>query len=619
MEPQSADIRQSIITKLQQANNILVTVSRNPSVDQLASMIGLTLLLNKLGKHTAAVYSGATPSTIEFLKPEETVEKNTDSLRDFIIALDKNKADKLRYKIEDDVVKIFITPYRTSISEKDLQYSQGDFNVEVVIALGVINQNDLDDAIMSHGQILHDASVITVSCGRDISNLGSINWHDAAASSLAEMSSGLIDMLGGDLLDEQIATAFLTGIVAQTDRFSNEKTTPETMMQSGKLMTAGANQQLVATELQTFPQQSAETADATVENAPEAVQDTQNPTDTLALPQQLRTEEPVKKVEETARITDPNTLSISHEEDNADNTVTTVDENAEDARIEVDDQGILHTAEELLEREEQAAKLTQQSRSFSAASSQTAAPELTEQPTVNTGMLGEQSAKDRPLPEGRKIMPQSSFVATSAPTSAPVRPITVPSSASAFPAPANEAISSTPQSQTQSPGVIAAEQQPVPSEPKTPQQIIESARTEIEKATSASSGAPSVDLSMHMKAKPLSPEDPVQTGNGSGIAMDSFSTPRMNGNADDMSPHPEAETQSIDPLAAPVIGQGSFNQPPLPPMPQQSMPPSQPVPPPQPQQPPVPPQPKQFTPAPPPVPPPMMPFPPSAPPMPPAQ
>src|SRR5206468_10962115 len=114
------DVKRQIIDRLQNANNILVTVSANPSVDQLAACIGLTLLLNKMNKHATAVFSGKVPSTIEFLKPEETIETNTDSLRDFIISLDKSKADKLRYKVEDEVVKIFITPYKASISEKDL-------------------------------------------------------------------------------------------------------------------------------------------------------------------------------------------------------------------------------------------------------------------------------------------------------------------------------------------------------------------------------------------------------------------------------------------------------------------------------------------------------------------
>src|SRR5215203_5467969 len=113
--------KQQIVDHIKEANNVLVTVSNNPSVDQLAAAIGFTLLLNRLGKHAAAVYSGRTPSTIQFLQPEKTIEKNTDSLRDFIIALDKSKADKLRYKVEENVVKIFITPYRTSLSEKDLE------------------------------------------------------------------------------------------------------------------------------------------------------------------------------------------------------------------------------------------------------------------------------------------------------------------------------------------------------------------------------------------------------------------------------------------------------------------------------------------------------------------
>jgi nanoRNase/pAp phosphatase (c-di-AMP/oligoRNAs hydrolase) len=127
-----SDSKSQVVDRLRQATNLLVTVSKNPSVDQLAAAIGMTLFLNHIGKYASAVYSGSTPSTIEFLKPGVTLQKNTDSLRDFIIALDKSKADKLRYKVEDNYVKIFITPYKTSISEKDLEFTWGEFNVDVV-------------------------------------------------------------------------------------------------------------------------------------------------------------------------------------------------------------------------------------------------------------------------------------------------------------------------------------------------------------------------------------------------------------------------------------------------------------------------------------------------------
>jgi hypothetical protein len=241
--------KKQLTDKLKSANNILVTVGRNPSVDQLAALLGMTLFLNKQGKHAAAVFSGEVPSTLEFLKPEETIEKNTDSLRDFIIALDKTKADKLRYKVEDDVVRIFITPYKTSISQDDFEFSQGDFNVDLVLTIGVGRQEDLDEAIVAHGRILHDATVASINTSPD-GGIGTINWHLPGASSLSELVCSLTQDLGANLLDEQIATAILTGIVAETDRFSNEKTTAQTMSASAALMAAGANQQLVASKLQ---------------------------------------------------------------------------------------------------------------------------------------------------------------------------------------------------------------------------------------------------------------------------------------------------------------------------------------------------------------------------------
>lgn len=251
--PAPADPRQQVLEQIKKGTNVLITVSENPNVDQLAAVIGTTLLLNKLGKHATAVFSGKIPSTIQFLQPEKTLEKNTDSLRDFIIALDKAKADKLRYKIEDKFVKIFITPYHTSLNEKDLQFGQGEFNVDVVLALGVMKREELDKAIFEHGRIFHDATVISVNNVKG-ADLGSINWVQESASGLSEMMVGLVEDLKTEkqpkLVDEQIATCFLTGIVAQTDRFSNTKTTPVTMNLAARLMNAGANQQLIATKLQ---------------------------------------------------------------------------------------------------------------------------------------------------------------------------------------------------------------------------------------------------------------------------------------------------------------------------------------------------------------------------------
>ena len=246
--------KQQVVAKIKESTKILVTVSDSPSVDALSAAIGLTMLLDKQEKYATAIFSGQTPPAIAFLEPEKTFDDTTDSLRDFIIALNKEKADHLRYKVEGDAVKIFITPYKTTIDQSDLEFSQGDYNVELVIALGVDNQDHLDGALENHGQILHDAAIITITAGDQTSDLGGIDWHDAGASSLSEMVTGLAEAMKEDkkksLLDESISTALLTGIVAETDRFSNQHTTSKTLTVAASLMSAGADQQLIANELQ---------------------------------------------------------------------------------------------------------------------------------------------------------------------------------------------------------------------------------------------------------------------------------------------------------------------------------------------------------------------------------
>lgn len=242
------DLNNQLVQKIKASNAILITVSKDPSIDQLSGCIALTLMINKLKKHSTAVFSGQIPSVLEFLKPESTIDKNPESLRDFIVSLDKNKADKLKFKEENDLIKIYITPYKTALSEEDFSFSPGEFNIDLIIALGVKNKSELDQAIVAHNNILHDATIISINLD-DAGDLGAINIVDKQVSSYCEFLTAISKLLADNILDEQISTALLTGIVAETERFSNTKTTPLTMSLSSELMKNGANPKLVATEL----------------------------------------------------------------------------------------------------------------------------------------------------------------------------------------------------------------------------------------------------------------------------------------------------------------------------------------------------------------------------------
>ena len=91
IDEQLGNITKKVADKIKACENILVALSQYPSVDEISAALGLTMVLNKLGKHVTAIYSGETPNTLEFLNPGETFEKDTNSLQDFIIALSKSK------------------------------------------------------------------------------------------------------------------------------------------------------------------------------------------------------------------------------------------------------------------------------------------------------------------------------------------------------------------------------------------------------------------------------------------------------------------------------------------------------------------------------------------------
>ena len=242
---QASGAMDDVIAKINDANNILVALSSNPTVDDLAAAIGLSLSLERTGKRAVAIYSGTTPNAMEFLNPSDTLKTTADTLQDFVIAISKDKADHLRYKLDGDYVKIFITPYKTRIAEEDLEFSYGDFNIDLVIAINVASESVLDDALREQGRVLHDATVINITTSAP-GSFGNIEWSDPGASSVSEMISQLLFGMGDDVVVEKNdATALLTGIIAATDRFSSTNTSPETMQVASKLMASGADQKLI--------------------------------------------------------------------------------------------------------------------------------------------------------------------------------------------------------------------------------------------------------------------------------------------------------------------------------------------------------------------------------------
>ena len=244
----SQEITDQVAEKIKHGTNILIALSKDPNLDEISAAIALAIILDQQKKHVTAIYSGKTPNALEFLKPEETFQKDTSSLQDFIIALNKSKADHLTYQIDGDYVKIFITPYKRQVTKEDLEYSYGDYNVDLVIVFNVNAGSEIDSALSEYGRIMHDATAINITSGVP-GHFADLEWSDPSKSSVCEMVYDLINVLDIDSISQEVATALLTGILSATERFANNRTKPTTMAVASKLMEAGADQQLISSNI----------------------------------------------------------------------------------------------------------------------------------------------------------------------------------------------------------------------------------------------------------------------------------------------------------------------------------------------------------------------------------
>ena len=266
-----SNITNRVVEKIKASENILIALSKNPNIDEISAALGLAMILDTIHKHVTAIFSGQVPNVLQFLKPEETFEKTTNSLQDFIIALSKDKVDHISYKIEGDFVKVYVTPYKATIGQSDLSMSHGDYNVDLVICFNVISGDEIDPALSEYGRIMHDATAINLTVDTP-GRFAELEWQDSNVSSISEMIVGLADRLGLASFSEQVATALLTGIVASTDHFSNPRTSSNTMSIASKLMSFGANQQLISSQIMEKIKTPAETQASNEVQTSEAVQ-----------------------------------------------------------------------------------------------------------------------------------------------------------------------------------------------------------------------------------------------------------------------------------------------------------------------------------------------------------
>jgi len=241
--------KQQATELIRDSQNILLITHDRPDGDAIGSILALSMVLQKMGKTVQLVASGNVPASYSFLPGLSQLQPDLQSSRDFVISIDTAKAqiEKILYKkMNDERVNIYVTPKgEAAITEDQISFTSGQAQWQTAIILDCSDITRIGSLYEEHADLFYAVPVINIDHHPGNDYFGKVNLVDFTATSTAEILVSLIESLGREksLLDEDVATNLLTGIMSDTASFQNSNTTPKSFTVAAQLVAAGARQQ----------------------------------------------------------------------------------------------------------------------------------------------------------------------------------------------------------------------------------------------------------------------------------------------------------------------------------------------------------------------------------------
>ncbi len=245
------NLYQQIIEIINKSSRPLIIFKKEPGGDAIASGLGLFLILEKLDKKAEIVSDNfSPPKTFSFLPKIEQIQPSIANLKKFIISLNiaQNKINDLSYDLRNDKLNIFITPEQ-NISKEQIKIGTSKFRHDLIFVLDTPDLESLGRVYWDHIDFFCQTPVVNIDHNPTNENFGQINLVNLTASSTAEIIFQLLESLNIDILDEDIATLLLTGIMSETKSFRIPTVTPHSLSAASRLIALGARREEIVKNL----------------------------------------------------------------------------------------------------------------------------------------------------------------------------------------------------------------------------------------------------------------------------------------------------------------------------------------------------------------------------------
>lgn len=241
-----------IVELIKTAEKILILTHEDPDGDAIGSALALRLALLKLKKQPEAVIFGSINPVFGFLAGFSELKTNLLASNDLILTVDTRATGEdlaLGYRKfpEEHRIKIVITPPKGTLLPEDVIIERSVPKYDLIIIVDCASLGLIGPISRDYPDLLYEIPTVALDHHPTNAHFAKVNWIDLTAASTSEMLVSLIESLGRDepLLDKDIATSLLTGLIGDTSSFQNANTTPKSLTVAAQLVAAGADHQQI--------------------------------------------------------------------------------------------------------------------------------------------------------------------------------------------------------------------------------------------------------------------------------------------------------------------------------------------------------------------------------------
>lgn len=240
---------ENIFKIINNKKSALLLIQNNYNTDTLSSALAFCLYLKKLGKDAKIALN-----SLNGIEKKYNFLPSLDLIQDKIfdpskltlrIKTDRVKAKELSYESKDNSLEIYIkAASENGFKKDDIEIIEKNVSFDLIISIGCKNKSSIG-LYNENINFLKDKELINIDIDNKNTSFGTINFINSSSKTLSETILDLINFNNSELIDENIATCLLTGIIDKTNGFKSYDISSETLSNASNLIDLGANKDLI--------------------------------------------------------------------------------------------------------------------------------------------------------------------------------------------------------------------------------------------------------------------------------------------------------------------------------------------------------------------------------------